>query len=210
MSDMTKMIEAKSDQLNADDLLAGPITVRIRDVKTKQGGEQPCWIYYDGDNDKPFKPSKSMARVLVAAWGDDSKAYIGKSMTLFRDPDVKWAGMKVGGIRISAMSGLQRSLTIALTETRGVKKLFTVSPLREVAAAEQKAEPTLEQKAAAAKKKADTIIEAITEAEGAKEIDAVFSDYQGDIERLQIAYVEQYERIIEARDFMLKSLAAQV
>jgi hypothetical protein len=70
-----------------------------------------------------------MARVLVAAWGANSKAYIGKSLTLFRDASVKWAGMEVGGIRISHMSDIGGTQTIPITVTRGNKKPYLVKPL---------------------------------------------------------------------------------
>jgi hypothetical protein len=42
-----------------------------------------------------------MRRVLVAMWGAEASAYVGRSLTLFRDPDVKFGGMETGGIRIS-------------------------------------------------------------------------------------------------------------
>ncbi len=70
-----------------------------------------------------------MARVLVLVWGPDSKNYVGKSLTLYRDPDVKWGGMAVGGIRISHMSNMKASTPIMLTVTRGKKAPYTVKPL---------------------------------------------------------------------------------
>jgi hypothetical protein len=129
MSDMKPAIAPKSDQLNADDLISGPITITVTGVTVKGGQEQPVAISYEGDNGKPYKACKSMCRVLVSAWGSDSKQYVGRAMTLYRDPHVKWAGMEVGGIRISHLSHLDRDMTMALTATRGSKKLFTVSPL---------------------------------------------------------------------------------
>jgi hypothetical protein len=70
-----------------------------------------------------------MCRVLVAAWGADSAKYAGRSMTLYNDPDVLWAGMKVGGIRISHMSHIDSPITLALAENKKNRKLFTVKPL---------------------------------------------------------------------------------
>ena len=126
---MKPTIIPKSDQLNADDLLSGPITIKITDVKIKAGQEQPVSIYYEGDNGKPYKACKSMCRVMVTAWGSDAAKYIGHSLTLFCDPKVKWAGLEVGGIRISHMSDIDDSMTMALTVTRANKKPFTVKPL---------------------------------------------------------------------------------
>ena len=130
MNDMAQTIIPKSDQLNADDLLAGPITIKITDVTIRGGQEQPVSIHYEGDNGKPYKSCKSMNRVMVHAWGPDSKKYIGRSMTLYCDPKVKWGGMEVGGIRISHMSDIDSAITMALTVTRANKKPFTVQPIK--------------------------------------------------------------------------------
>lgn len=129
MNDMRTVIVPKSDQMNADDLLAGPVTITIREVGIRPGTEQPVSIHYDGDNGKPWKPCKSMCRVLVAAWGPDAKAYVGRSATLYCDPKVKWGGMDVGGIRISHLSHIDRDMVMALTATKGKRAPFVVKPM---------------------------------------------------------------------------------
>lgn len=131
--DMTAVIQPKSDQLNADSLLSGPITITVAKVSIRPGTEQPVSIHYEGDNGKPYKPCKSMARVLVAMWGADAKQYVGRTMTLYCEPSVTWAGMAVGGLRISHMSHIDREHTMALTASKGNRKPFKVLPL-EVAA----------------------------------------------------------------------------
>lgn len=130
MNNMTQAIVPKSDQLNSDDLIAGPITIKVTEVTIRGGQEQPVSIHYEGDNGKPYKSCKSMNRVLVAAWGADAKEYTGRSMTLYRDPSVKWAGMEVGGIRISHLSHINAPMVMALTATKGSRKPFTVHPLK--------------------------------------------------------------------------------
>ena len=127
--DMHDTIIPKSDQLNADDLIGRELTIKITGVDIKGGQEQPVSIHFEGDNGKPYKACKSMCRVMVTAWGADSKKYIGRSMTLYRDPKVKWGGMEVGGIRISHMSDIPEDMTMALTMTRANKKPFTVRPI---------------------------------------------------------------------------------
>lgn len=129
MNDMLPTIIPKSDQTNADDFLTGPRTITITGV-TIRSGEQPISIHYEGDNGKPYKCCKSMARVLVNAWGPDSKAYVGRAMTLYRDPSVTWAGMAVGGIRISHLSDIDSKMTMALTATKQSRKPYTVQPLQ--------------------------------------------------------------------------------
>jgi len=129
MTDMSSAIVPKSDQISADDLLAGPRTIRITNVEVRSSPEQPVSIFYENDNGRPWKPCKSMSRVLVAAWGPDAKAYVGRSVTLYRDPTVKWGGMQVGGIRISHMTNIDKQLVLALTETKGKRAPFVVKPL---------------------------------------------------------------------------------
>jgi hypothetical protein len=129
--DMSRFIAAKSDQLNADDLLGGPRTITITSVRGTDAADQPVAVSYEGDAGKPFKPCKSMRRVMVAVWGKDAAKYAGKSMTLYCDPDVQFGGMKVGGIRISHMSDLAEKRQLALTATRGKKGLHTVQPLKD-------------------------------------------------------------------------------
>lgn len=129
MNDMTSVIIPKSDQINADDLMAGPLTISITEVKIRPGTEQPVSIHYDGDGGRPWKPCKSMSRVLVAAWGPDARNYVGRSVTLYRDPSVKWGGMEVGGIRVSHLSHIERDMVLALTATKGSRKPHRVRVL---------------------------------------------------------------------------------
>ena len=95
MNDMAATIIPKSDQLNADDLIAGSMTITITDVTIRPGTEQPISIHYEGDNGKPYKACKSMCRVMVTAWGPDSKKYVGRSLT--SNPVCTWI-IKSGSI----------------------------------------------------------------------------------------------------------------
>lgn len=130
MVDMSQTIAPKSDQLNADDLIGGPRTITVTRVTGNEGNaEQPVNIFFEGDNGKPFRPCKSMRRVMVKLWGSDASKYAGRSMTLYRDPKVKWGGMEVGGIRISHMTGLDKPETMALTASNKARTPYTVKPL---------------------------------------------------------------------------------
>jgi len=132
--DVRKSIEPKSDQLNADDLLTGPITVTIEGVR-RGDREQPIVVEISGH--RPYKPCKSMRRVLIAAFSDDPKGWIGQQMTLFCDPNVTWAGVKVGGIRISHLS-IDKPKTFLLTQTRGKKAEVTIKPISQLSPEDQK------------------------------------------------------------------------
>lgn len=134
--DMSAFVAPKSDQLNADDLIAGPRTIRISRVSGTGNADQPVAVYFDGDGGKPFKPCKSMRRVMIAAWGVNAEQYVGRSMTLHRDPKVRFGGMEVGGIRISHMTDIAEPMQMALTVTKAKREMYLVRPL---AAQEDKA-----------------------------------------------------------------------
>ncbi len=130
MTDMRPVIQPKSDQYNAEDFIAGPRTFQIESVDIRGGAEQPVSIRLAGE-DRVWRPCKSMSRVLVAAWGPDASQYRGRSVTLYRDAKVKWAGLEVGGIRVSHLSHIERDMVMALTATKGKRAPHTVKPLKQ-------------------------------------------------------------------------------
>jgi len=127
--DVTKAIQPKSDQINADSLVTGPMTIKVRDVKVDPTGEQPIWVNFEGDDNKPWKPCKTAARCLATIWGANAAQWIGMSCTIFNDPTVTWGGAAVGGIRVSHMEGLDKPRVLSLTKTRGKKGSITIQPL---------------------------------------------------------------------------------
>ena len=126
--DVSSSIEPKSDQQNYDDYVTGPKTVTVTGVK--QGPpDQPVHVHLAEYPDRPYKPAKSMRRVLVAVWGKDAAAWVGRSLTLYGDPTIKFGKEAVGGIRISHVSHIDKPMTVSLTITRGKRAPFTVQPL---------------------------------------------------------------------------------
>lgn len=132
--DITESLAPRSDQVNADDLTAAPRTVRILEVRPGST-EQPVEVVTDTfGNGRPYKPGKSMRRVMAAMWGTDSTAWIGHSVTLYNDTTIRFGKDETGGIRISHATGLDKPLSLPLTVTRGKRKPFTVQPLADAPA----------------------------------------------------------------------------
>lgn len=132
MNDVTNLrdtIIPKSDQLNADDLVGTTMNVVVSGV-SRGNAESPLVINYDNDNGRPFKPCKTMRKLLIVAWGENGNDWIGRSMTLYCDPSVKYAGKNVGGIRISHLSHINKRIEVNLTATRGKKQLYIVNILQ--------------------------------------------------------------------------------
>jgi hypothetical protein len=127
--DLRSTIIPKSDQLNADQLLGGSITITLTDVQVSNSPDQPVTLHYAGDQGRPFKPCKTMRKLLIFAWGQDGSQWIGRSATLYNDPHVKFGGDQVGGIRISHLSHITKPVEASLAATRGKKVMYRVEPL---------------------------------------------------------------------------------
>ncbi len=189
---MSPTIVAKSDQVNADDLIGGPMTIKINDVKILPS-DQPVNIYFDG-SEKAYRPCKSMCRVLVSLWGSDSKQYIGKRITLYRDPSVTWAGVQIGGIRISHASHIDGPQTIMISEKRGKRSPIKILPLP----AEQPNEKAV--------KWAQDFIAKINACRDAKTLAGLIMDYQRPLSKLAETEPELSKMVTDAANEKRKEL----
>jgi hypothetical protein len=133
---LSQVTLAKSDQLNADDLIGGPRTFTVAEVR-RGDSEQPVAIVLEEfPANRPFKPSKTVLRVLSYVWGEETDDWPERPrFTLYRDAKVKWAGQEIGGIRVSHMSHITEPKKIALAESKGKKSLHVVQPLPDAAPA---------------------------------------------------------------------------
>ena len=131
---LSQVTLAKSDQLNADDLIGGPRTFTVAEVR-RGDSEQPVAIVLEEfPANRPFKPSKTVLRILSYVWGEETDNWPERPrFTLYRDAKVKWAGQEIGGIRVSHMSHIAEPKKIALAESKGKKTLHTVQPLPDAA-----------------------------------------------------------------------------
>ena len=191
MNDMTAVIQPKSDQVNADDFIAGPATFTIESVSISPGTEQPVNIKLVGEP-RVWRPCKSMSRVLVAAWGPDAKAYAGRSVTLYRDPKVKWGGLEVGGIRVSHLSHIERDMLIQLTATKGKRAPHVVKPLTAQVKQHPAADP--------ARKWADGYIAKVNEAQTIEALNAFANDKAGRLAELEAKRPDLHVECLHALD----------
>lgn len=178
--DMSKSIEPDSGQLNADDLMAGPVTVTITGV-TRGTPEQPVNVELAEYPGRPYRPAKSMRRILVACWGKDSSVYTGRRLTLYRDPHVRFGREEVGGIRISHLSHIGEPMTVMLTVTRGRRAPFTVQPLPDVDAPREASRDPREDHGGSA-----TVAERIDAATTLDDLRALWDEATTDAERQAI------------------------
>lgn len=130
ISNLRDTITPKSDQLNADDLIGMNKIITVTGV-TRGNAESPLFIHYQGDDGRPFKPCKSMRRIMIFAWGEDGNIWVGRSVSLYCDASVKYGGKVVGGIRINEISHIDKPINVNLTATRGVKKEYKIAILQQ-------------------------------------------------------------------------------
>jgi len=131
-TDISGAAKARTDQLNADDLrfIDGMIVKIVRVRYLGEGKEQPLHLHLQGFDGRPYKPCKTMIRMLLVGWGKNGQRYVGRYLRLYRDPDVSFGDQgKVGGIRISHCSDLGGPVIEKQTVQRGVKAPFRIDPL---------------------------------------------------------------------------------
>ena len=130
--DISKALVAKSDQLNASDLTGAPIVATIAAVRQGDAAK-PVIVDLAGMDGRPWKPSKGMLRVIANGWGTESDVWVGRSVKLINNPEVIYAGEKVGGVEVVAMSHLDKPFTIPVRISQKKVKQHAVAVLAEPA-----------------------------------------------------------------------------
>ena len=125
-----KALEAKSDQMNAVDLV-NPTVFRVEYATFDMKREQKIHIHLEGYKGRPYKPSKGMARGLVAdrVWSLDNELWKGRLIELYCEPTVPWAGKPVGGLRIRAVSDIKEPYRFTVRESRSKSYVHTFEVL---------------------------------------------------------------------------------
>lgn len=128
MNDFQQTLAAKSDQINNVDLAGGDQTITITKINVNMKEDQPVSISFQG-SEKVYRPCKGMRRVMGEIWGTDPGQYIGRSLTLYRDPDVRFGADTTGGTRIRAMSNIDGVKKVTVPVSRGKVKQYHIAPL---------------------------------------------------------------------------------
>lgn len=116
-----------SDQLDAIELVNGPRIFTVEKV-SKGNVEQPVQVHL-ADFPRPWRPGKSMRRVLAACWGVDAAAWAGRRVELYFEPEVMFGKEKPGGTRISRLSHIDGTRRVPLLVSRGKSATYVVEPL---------------------------------------------------------------------------------
>lgn len=128
--DISQALVAKSDCLNASDLSGNPIVATIKAVR-KGDASKPVIVDLVGMDGRPWKPSKGMLRVVASKWGVEADAWAGRMVKLANNPEVIYAGEKVGGVEVIAMSHIDAAFTIPVRVSQKKVKQHHVAVLAE-------------------------------------------------------------------------------
>lgn len=142
--DITDALAPNSDQLDAVELVTPrTFTIAPGSGLGQRDGKTVAEIRLV-DFPRVWRPSKGMLDVLAACWGTDAKQWVGRSATVYNDPEVMFGRDKVGGIRISHLSHIDKVRAVTIRASgAGRKQTWRVEP---IAAAPP--EPTAEEVAA--------------------------------------------------------------
>lgn len=126
--DISETLAPKSDQLDAVDLLGSPPQTFTITRVSKGSPDQPVQIHL-AEFPRPWRPGKTMRRVLAACWTNDASTWVGKRVELFCDETVVFGGEVVGGVRIKRLSHIdgERAIPVILKKGRGGS--YKVAPL---------------------------------------------------------------------------------
>jgi len=150
---LMQALAPKSDQLNADDLIVANKVIKFTKVLVNlQSEAQKVIVHYENDQGKPWKPSKSMGRVLAEILGADFAAWEGQQIELFKNKEITFGKEKCGGIQIAAMGALKNAVTVMITTKRAVKSKITILPLLVAPEQSKKSNPALREIATALQK----------------------------------------------------------
>ena len=124
-ADMQACAAAKSDQIDADNLIGGiTMDVTIKAVQRGPSNEQPLQLVLE-ETDKFYRPSKTYRRALIGCFGDEPAGWVGKRLRLIRNPDTMFGGVKVGGVEVSHAS-IEAPMVFMLQAKRGKKSAVSI------------------------------------------------------------------------------------
>ena len=186
--DMSKTIEADSTQINAVDL-AIPMVVTITGSSKGPDIKQPVNLEVAEFPGRVYRPCKSMRRLIVEAWGMDTKTYVGRKIKLYNEKSVKFGTSATGGIRIKGLSHIDKAFTSPQMESQRKYVTYAVEKLAD-------GPPALTQDAEAG------FQQAITEAETLADLESIAAELKafdlGAYKKPLLAAWSDRKKVIEA------------
>lgn len=126
--DLTESFPSDSEQLTFADIGKRSLTVTVAKVVPRGDRPKDPAVHLAEYPGKPLLPGKNVGSLLREAWGTDGKAWVGRSMTIYGDPEVFFGKDKTGGVRVSHVSHIDAPVSVA-RRGKGARGQITVEPL---------------------------------------------------------------------------------
>lgn len=110
--DLSESFAPDSEQLTYAEIGDRVITVTVERVVPRGDKPKDPAIHLAEFPGKPLLPGKNVGSLLRKAWGLDGKAWVGRRMTLYGDPDVFFGKEKTGGVRVSHVSHIDAPVSV--------------------------------------------------------------------------------------------------
>lgn len=85
---------------------------RVEDEKKKKDVDKP--VMWFKEIDRGWMYCKTTGHCCSAMFGEDDDAWVGKRITLYADPEVRFGSEQVGGIRIAGSPDIAKPMTVRI------------------------------------------------------------------------------------------------
>ncbi len=107
LSDAFPSLYLKGDDVKGRELTATIAAVKMEEIKAgdqTEGDTKPVLHFREADI-KAMVLNVTNADAISEGYGDETDAWVGKTIVIYHDPSIKFAGKKVGGVRVRLPSG---------------------------------------------------------------------------------------------------------
>lgn len=126
--DLSESFASASEQLTYPDIGERILNVTVAKVVPRGDKPKDPAIHLTEFPGKPLLPGVNVGSVLRKAWGLDGKAWVGRTMTIYGDPEVFFGKDKTGGVRVSHVSHIDAPVSVP-RRGKGARGQITVQPL---------------------------------------------------------------------------------
>ena len=110
-----------SKYLKKEDLTSGPITATIRhiemgEVGTEDSKDTKPIMFFREEDIKPMVVNSGNWDTCAELFGDESDNWARHQVEIYVDPNVKYAGKKVGGLRLRGVNGAVAQTSIKTSD----------------------------------------------------------------------------------------------
>ena len=130
---MSKIIHTSGSEYITSELFAdGADTFTITGVtEVELEGKRRHAVQLAETEGKAWIPAFTIVKALSEIWSRSISRWVGQRVTLYRDPNVTVGKQKVGGIRVSHITGISKPETVTVKGAMNRPVSYTFEPLQD-------------------------------------------------------------------------------